>query len=270
MGNIALIYVFISRYLIKYDSNQESTTLIQNMMKTSRDRLITISPHPVGAILRSTGVCVHKEKVFSRNGTSLHGTGWRKFRWQWCHLGLELSHTTLSLNSGGWRLCLGARVSGTSCVSISSLKVILPRNVRELWKMTFAASPTPVPLMGLISQVLLTLLSPEGPQDSCKRAPNPRSFSLLRAKQSRAGCQPCSPPGLTPPAPAPSSQGLDVSTQGGVARPRPPPPLMKCGEKMQPAGRLARVQGGKREKFMVKRLSSHGRRKRRHLCIFSG
>lgn len=126
---------------------------------------------------------------------------------------------TLSLNSEG---CLGAGVSGTSCVSISSLKVIPPQNIPELWKIAFTASPTPVPPLGLISQVLLTLLSLGGCslQDSCKRAPNPRSSSLLRAKQSRAGCQPCSPPGLTPPAPAPA---LDVSREGGVAQPRPPP-----------------------------------------------
>lgn len=45
---------------------------------------------------------------------------------------------------------------------------------------------------------------------------------------------------------------------------------MKCVEKMQPAGLLARVQGGKREKFMVERLSSHRRRKRRHSACSLG
>lgn len=56
------------------------------------------------------------------------------------------------------------------------------------------------------------------------------------------------PPGLTPCARAPSSRGLDASAEGGVAQPRPSPPLMKCAEKTQHAGRLARGPGGEEKK----------------------
>jgi len=74
-------------------------------------------------------------------------------------------------------------------------------------------------------------------------------------------------PGLTPCTQAPSSRGLDVSAEGEVAQPWPSAPLMKCAEKMQHTGCLARVQGGKKKKFFVKRLGSRRTSKGRHLTI---
>lgn len=74
-----------------------------------------------------------------------------------------------------------------------------------------------------------------------------RAFLSCEPNGAEQAASTAPPPALTPCTQAPSSRGLDVSAEGGVARPWPSPPLMKCAEKMQHAGCLAGVQGEKKE-----------------------
>lgn len=233
-------------------------------MKTSRVRLITISPCPVVPVWMSTGVCVHRGKVFCRNSGALHGTGWRMPSWQRCHCHSDTvleqwRMVTLPGCKGVWHLvCQHQLIKGyptPKCPRTVENYVHSKPYTRPTPQSHFPGSsnaavswgPVRIPVKGL--QTHGAVLSCEPSRAEQAASPAPRQVWHLQLQL--------------------PAQGLHVSTgRGGTATATSP--LMRCGEKMQPAGRLARLQGGKREKVEVERLSSHRGRKRRHLCMLSG